>query len=139
MVRQDGNSAATPWACLTVVALAAEAGVHRMALIKRHAHLKNEFYERVRNETKQIPEAVKRLRETIAKLKKTIADQNVEIDELRRQVTNLTLAGTVLTHRIDTQDQPRPIPDNVVPIHPTLPVRAGCPGRSSRTGSPTAP
>jgi hypothetical protein len=104
---------------LTVVALAAEAGVHRMALIKRHADLKNEFYERVRNETKQIPEAEKRLRETVAKLKKTIADQNVEIDELRRQVTNLTLAGAVLTHRIDTQDQPRPIPDNVVPTHPT--------------------
>ncbi|MFE6871666.1 hypothetical protein ACFVFS_34590 [Kitasatospora sp. NPDC057692] len=31
---------------LTVVALAAEAGVHRMALLKRHADLKNEFYER---------------------------------------------------------------------------------------------
>ncbi len=33
---------------LTVVALAAEASVHRMALMERHADLKNEFYERVR-------------------------------------------------------------------------------------------
>jgi hypothetical protein len=39
---------------LTVVALAAEAGVHRMALIKRHADLKNEFYQRVRTGTQQI-------------------------------------------------------------------------------------
>ena len=39
---------------LTVVALAAEAGVHRMALIKRHADLKNEFYQRVRTQTQQI-------------------------------------------------------------------------------------
>ncbi|WP_436740490.1 hypothetical protein [Streptomyces sp. BBFR102] len=29
---------------LTVAALAVEAGVHRMALMKRHADLKNEFY-----------------------------------------------------------------------------------------------
>lgn len=45
---------------LTIVALAAEAGVHRMALMKRHADLKNEFYERVRSETQQIPEPEKR-------------------------------------------------------------------------------
>ncbi|WST80147.1 hypothetical protein OG762_40150 [Streptomyces sp. NBC_01136] len=54
---------------LTVVALAAEADVHRMAIVKRHADLKNEFYERVRNETQQIPETEKRLRETVTKLK----------------------------------------------------------------------
>ncbi|MFC9754798.1 hypothetical protein [Streptomyces sp. NPDC056921] len=32
---------------LTVVALAVEAGVHRMALMKRHADLKIEFCERI--------------------------------------------------------------------------------------------
>jgi hypothetical protein len=32
---------------LTITALAAEAGVHRMALMKRHADLKTEFQERV--------------------------------------------------------------------------------------------
>ncbi|WP_420543104.1 hypothetical protein [Streptomyces niveus] len=46
---------------LTAVALAAEAGVHRMALMKRHADLKNTFYERVRTETAQVPESEKKL------------------------------------------------------------------------------
>jgi hypothetical protein len=41
---------------LTVVALAIEAGVHRMALMKRHSDLRAEFYARVRAETQQIPE-----------------------------------------------------------------------------------
>ncbi|MER7666695.1 MULTISPECIES: hypothetical protein [unclassified Streptomyces] len=36
---------------LTAVALAVEADVHRMALQKRHADLKEEFYARVRAET----------------------------------------------------------------------------------------
>jgi membrane protein len=39
---------------LTVTALAAEAGVDRMALMKRHADLKNEFQEGVRTQTQQI-------------------------------------------------------------------------------------
>ncbi|MFE9446180.1 hypothetical protein ACFYO2_46435 [Streptomyces sp. NPDC006602] len=86
---------------LTVVALAAEAGVHRMATMKRHADLKNEFYERVRNETHQISETEKRLRETVVKLKQTIANQNAEIKELRQQVTRLALAGAVLGDQLD--------------------------------------
>ncbi|WP_420711101.1 hypothetical protein [Streptomyces sp. NRRL S-337] len=57
---------------LTIVALAAEADVHRMALLKRHSDLKNEFYERVQNQTHQTPGVEKRLRETVVKLKKTI-------------------------------------------------------------------
>ncbi|MGW2784922.1 hypothetical protein ACWC3X_27270 [Streptomyces populi] len=103
---------------LTVVALAAEAGVHRMALLKRHADLKNEFYERVRTETKQIPENEKRLRETVSKLKKTISKQKDEIEELRQQVTRLTLASAVLTQTKDTPPEPSPTPDNVVPFRP---------------------
>ncbi|MBB5775388.1 hypothetical protein [Nonomuraea jabiensis] len=81
---------------LTIVSLAAEAGVHHMALQKRHADLKNEFYDRVRTETKQTPETEKRLRETVAKLKKTVAEQRTEIEDLRNQVTQLTLASVVL-------------------------------------------
>lgn len=57
---------------LTVVALAAEASVHRMALLKRHVDLKNEFFERVRTEAEQMPEPERKLRETVTKLKKTI-------------------------------------------------------------------
>ncbi|MFJ7911411.1 hypothetical protein [Kitasatospora sp. NPDC096204] len=92
---------------LTAAALAVEAGVHRMALMKRHADLKNEFYERVRADTAQIPETEKRLRETIVKLKQTVADKNAEILELRQQITMLTLAGAVLIERLnDAGDQP---------------------------------
>ncbi|MFJ1804509.1 hypothetical protein [Streptomyces sp. NPDC088180] len=90
---------------LTATALAVEAGVHRMALMKRHADLKNEFYERVRTETRQVPEPEKRLRETVTRLKKTIADQNAEIQDLRQRITRLTLAAAVLTH---DHDQPGP-------------------------------
>jgi len=99
---------------LTITALAAEAGVHRMALMKRHVDLKNEFYERVRAETRQVPETEKRLRETVTKLKKTIANQRTEIEELRRQVTRLALASAVLTQENDRQAGHALEPDNVV-------------------------
>ncbi|MEW2248759.1 hypothetical protein AB0907_15675 [Streptomyces sp. NPDC006975] len=102
----------------TVAALAAEAGVHRMALYKRHADLKNEFEERVRTETKQVPETEKQLRATVAKLKKTIANQRAELEELRHLVTNLTLASAVLTQRTGRPTEPAPGPDNVIPFRP---------------------
>ena len=82
---------------LTVVALAVEAGVHRMALMKRHTDLRNEFYQRVRTETQQTPETEKRLRETVKKLTRTVADQAAKIEELRHVVTQLALANAVLT------------------------------------------
>jgi len=94
---------------LTVVALAAEAGVHRMALLKRHADLKNEFYQRVRNETAQTPEIEARLRETVAQLQATIDSQRDELEELRRVVANLTLASAVLMQETQAmQAQPSP-------------------------------
>jgi septin family protein len=105
---------------LTVVALAAEAGVHRMALQKRHADLKNEFYERVRMETKQLPESERRLRETVSDLKETVAAQKAEITALRHRVTQLALANAVLTHQGKKAEKcPNEVPDNVVPLHPT--------------------
>ncbi|TQJ55996.1 hypothetical protein [Streptomyces sp. SLBN-115] len=114
---------------LTVVALAAEAGVHRMALLKRHSDLKNEFYERVRNETRQIPETEKRLRETVVKLKQTITNQRAEIEELRQLVTRLTLASAVLTQPDRGSTEAGLAPDNVVPFRP----------RASRTAGPAGP
>ncbi|AKA06279.1 hypothetical protein SAZ_30355 [Streptomyces noursei ZPM] len=102
----------------TAAALAAEAGVHRMALYKRHADLKNEFDERVRTETKQVPETEKQLRATVAKLRKTIANQRAELEELRQLVTNLTLASAVLTQGPDTPAEPVPASDNVIPFRP---------------------
>ncbi len=103
---------------LTVTALAVEAGVHRMALMKRHADLKNEFYERVRAETPQVPEVEKRLRETVTKLRQTIANQKAEIEELRQQVTFLTLASAVLTLQQDPSRAPKSEFDNVLPLRP---------------------
>ncbi|MFI0910514.1 hypothetical protein [Streptomyces abikoensis] len=103
---------------LTVASLAAESGVHRMALYKRHADLKNAFEERVRTETKQVSETERQLRATVAKLKKTIANQRAELEELRQLVTNLTLASAVLTQRTDTPTRPVPTSDNVIPFRP---------------------
>jgi AcrR family transcriptional regulator len=102
----------------TVAALAAESGVHRMALYKRHSDLKNEFDERVRKETKQVPETEKQLRATVTKLKKTIANQRAELEELRQLVTRLTLASAVLTQGTDTPTEPVPERDNVIPFRP---------------------
>ncbi|MFD3556845.1 hypothetical protein ACFWWA_32780 [Streptomyces goshikiensis] len=59
---------------LTAVALAAEAGVHRMALQKRHADLKEESYARVHSETHQTPEVEKRLRKELVRLKEALKD-----------------------------------------------------------------
>ncbi|MEV5944037.1 hypothetical protein [Streptomyces sp. NPDC051994] len=101
---------------LTAAALAVEAGVHRMAWMKRHADLKNEFYERVRTETRQIPEPEKRLRQTVVKLKQTVAEQNAEIRELRQQITRLTLAAAVLTHQRDLPPEVQMEPDNVIAL-----------------------
>ncbi|MFI0225647.1 hypothetical protein [Streptomyces lydicus] len=101
---------------LTIVALAAEADVHRMALLKRHVDLRNEFYERVRTESQQIPESERRLRETVTKLNKTVANQRTEIEELRQLVTRLTLASAVLIHGRGERAGSAPVADNVVPF-----------------------
>ncbi|MEV7480414.1 hypothetical protein [Streptomyces halstedii] len=103
---------------LTAKALAAEADVHRMALMKRHADLKNRFYERVRTETPQVPESEKKLRETVTRLRKTIKDQNAEIEELRQQVSRLTLASAVLIQTKEAPLQPPPGAGNVTPLRP---------------------
>jgi septin family protein len=110
-----GQPAASDGA-LTIVALAAEAGVHRMALMKRHADLKNEFQERVRTQTQQITDEEKRLRQTVAKLRQTITGQREEIRDLRRQVTQLTLAAAVLTQSQAETRTAGPAPGNVVPL-----------------------
>lgn len=105
---------------LTAKALAAEAGVHRMALMKRHVDLKNLFYERVREESPQVPETEKRLREPVNQLRETVQTQNTEIHKLRQQVTQLTLASAVLTQRAGTPPQATAAAGNVVPLRPPV-------------------
>ena len=112
-----GQPAASDGA-LTITALAAEAGVHRMALMKRHADLKNEFQERVHAQTQQPTDEERQRRQTIAKLRRTVTAQREEIRSLRHQLTQVTLAAAVLTQ---AQAEPREAPaapGNVVPLRP---------------------
>ncbi|MFF6853264.1 hypothetical protein [Streptomyces antimycoticus] len=103
---------------LTAVALAAEAGVHRMALQKRHADLKEEFYARVRTETHQTPEVETRLRKEVVRLKEALKDSRAAEAESRRRAEQMALAAAVLILRQpDAQDQPAP--DNVFPLRPS--------------------
>lgn len=103
---------------LTVVALAAEAGVHRMALQKRHADLKEEFYARVRTETHQTPEVEKRLRKEVVRLKEALKDSRAAEAESRHRAEQMALAAAVLILRQpDNHDQP--VPHNVIPLRPS--------------------
>ncbi|MEV6750073.1 hypothetical protein AB0N21_37990 [Streptomyces sp. NPDC051080] len=103
---------------LTVVALAAEAGVHRMALQKRHADLKEEFYARVRSETHQTPEVERRLRNEVVRLKEALKDSRAAEAESRQRAEQMALAAAVLILRQpDAQDQP--VPSNVIPLRPS--------------------
>ena len=104
-----GQPAASDGA-LTIVALAAEAGVHRMALIKRHADLKNEFYQRVRAQTQQITEEERWLRQTVARLRRTAAEQ-------RRESSASATRSPSSPSRPPSSSKTRPAPGNA-PRHP---------------------
>lgn len=103
---------------LTAAALAAEAGVHRMALQKRHADLKEEFYARVRAETHQTPEVERRLRKEVERLKEALKDSRAAEAESRHRAEQMALAAAVLIlRRHGSQDQP--VPGNVIPLRPS--------------------
>ncbi|MEV7616125.1 hypothetical protein [Streptomyces sp. NPDC089799] len=103
---------------LTVVALAAEAGVHRMALQKRHADLKEEFYARVRAETHQTPEVERRLRKEVVRLKEALKDSRAAEATSRHRAEQMALAAAVLLlQNPDGQDQL--VTDNVIPLRPS--------------------
>jgi len=89
---------------LTVEGLAAEAEVHRMALYKRHADLREEFNERVRTETRQTPESETRLRKENAKLKQSLKDACAREAAARWTAEQITLAAAVLTADIRNKD-----------------------------------
>lgn len=103
---------------LTAVALAAEAGVHRMALQKRHADLKEEFYARVRMETHQTPEVEKRLRKEVVRLKQVLKDSRAAEAKSRQRAEQMALAAAVLILR-QPDGQNQPAPDNVIPLRPS--------------------
>ncbi|WP_369174331.1 hypothetical protein AB5J49_43110 [Streptomyces sp. R28] len=103
---------------LTVVALAAEAGVHRMALQKRHADLKEEFFARVRMETHQTPEVERRLRKEVVRLKEALKDSRAAEAKSRHRAEQLALAAAVLILR-QPNNHDQPVPDNVIPFRPS--------------------
>ncbi|MGQ4439526.1 hypothetical protein ACN6LI_003146 [Streptomyces violaceoruber] len=102
---------------LTAVALAAEAGVHRMALQKRHADLKEEFYARVRSETHQTPEVERRLRKEVVRLKEALKESRAAEATSRRRAEQMALAAAVLLRNPGGRDQP--VPDNIIPLRPS--------------------
>jgi hypothetical protein len=94
---------------LTVVALAAEAGIKRHILTHRHTDLKDEFYARVRAQNR-IPESEKRLRDELAVAHRRLADLNAQsrqrqhtIDALARIVNVLAAENEQLTKQLDQQ------------------------------------
>ncbi|MDX3342706.1 hypothetical protein V5N34_35060 [Streptomyces baarnensis] len=54
----------------------------------------------------------------MTKLKKTITNKNAEIERLRQQVTNLTLASAVLTQKSEALAGLSSTSDNVIPLRP---------------------
>jgi hypothetical protein len=92
---------------LTIVALAAEAGIKRHILTHRHTDLKEEFYARVRAQNR-IPESEKRLRDQLQATQRRLADLNEQnrqqqqtIDALARIVNVLTLENEQLTRQLN--------------------------------------
>lgn len=106
--RSDGS--------LTVVALAVEAGVHRMALHKRHADLKEKFHARVRAETHQPPEVEKRLRDEVTRLKKALRQSRTAEEESRHRAEQIVLATAVLLLHADNAPPTPQKPGTVLPL-----------------------
>lgn len=103
---------------LTIVALAAEAGVPRNALTQRHTDLRNEFYAQVRQRG-ATPDVEVRLREQIVKLKETIANQKNELSRLRGDVPALVRVVNQLTAENTELRQAASMPPaNVIPLRP---------------------
>jgi hypothetical protein len=106
-LRSDGK--------LTVVALAAEAGVKRHALTHKHTDLKDRFYARIKAQ-QSAPASEAALREQNADLCRKLGDMRAERDEYKHAADALARALNVLT--IENDELRR---------------------KASRTGQPTGP
>src|ERR1022692_4964370 len=92
-LRSDGK--------LTVVSLAAEAGVKRHALTHKHTDLKDRFYARVKAQD-SVPASETALREQNAELRRKLDDMRAERDEYKQAADALARALNVLTFENDT-------------------------------------
>lgn len=91
-----------------------------MALHKRHADLKEEFYARVRAETHQTPEVERRLRKEVVRLKEALRESRAAEAKSRYRAEQVVLATAVLIlEKASGQDQgPQ---GNVVHLRPDGP------------------
>ena len=115
-LRSDGK--------LTVVALAAEAGVKRHALTHKHTDLKDRFYARVKAQH-AVPASEIALREQNADLRRRLDDMRAERDEykqaadaLARALNVLTIENDELRRKASRTGQPMG-PRPLISLHPT--------------------
>jgi len=85
---------------LTIVSLAAEAGVKRHALTHKHTDLKDRFYARVKAQD-SVPASETALREQNAELRRKLDDMRAERDEYKQAADALARALNVLTNGND--------------------------------------
>lgn len=88
-----------------------------MALHKRHADLKEEFYARVRAETHQTPEVERRIRKEVVRLKGALKESRAAEAESRHRAEQVVLAAAVLILRKSTS-QSNTAPENVITFRP---------------------
>ena len=87
-LRSDGK--------LTVVSLAAEAGVKRHALTHKHTDLKDRFYARIKAQ-QSVPASEIALREQNANLRRKLDEMRAERDEYKQAADSLARTLNVLT------------------------------------------
>lgn len=99
---------------LTVVALAAEAGVPRNALTQRHVDLKNLFYEKV-TALGGTPDSERRLRRETARLKRLREGDKRTIQQLKAD--NEALVGALHLAQLQNEELRRRLADSGGTIH----------------------
>ncbi|WAH98155.1 hypothetical protein [Arthrobacter sp. MMS18-M83] len=99
---------------LTIMALAAEAGVPRNALTQRHVDLKNLFYEKVRARG-GTPDGELRLRRETARLKRLREDDRRVIQQLKAD--NETLIGALHLAQLQNEEIRRRLAESGSTVH----------------------
>ena len=105
---------------LTIVALAAEAGVPRNALTQRHLDLKSDFYAQVKARG-QLPDSEIRLRKQIVKLKELRQGDTKELGQLQTDVEHLVRVVNQLSSENRQLRNALAQPDSRVRALPTQP------------------
>jgi hypothetical protein len=116
---------------LTVVALAAEAGVKRHALTHKHTDLKDRFYARIRAQ-QSVPASETALREQNAELRRKLDDMRAERDEYKQAADALARALNVLTIENDELRRKASRTGQPAGPRPLIPLRRDSRGHAPR-------